>query len=172
MGKTQIALKYIYDQLEQFPAVFWMQADTHQKLAQSYVNAAKRLHLEPEESQKDVDAVTTVLKTWLSETKDHWLIVYDNADDLNVLKPFWPPGNQGCIIITSRDPASARVASAGINVPPFSPVEGESCFISLLTSRAEAGATDPHNPALVKSIVKELGRSSSSAIRPNITVLS
>ncbi|KUJ12380.1 uncharacterized protein LY89DRAFT_709615 [Mollisia scopiformis] len=133
VGKTQIALKYIYDHLEQFPA------------------------LEPEDSQKDVDAVTTVLKTWLGETKDHWLIVCDNADDLSVLKPFWPPGNQGCIIITSRDPASARVASAGIHVPPFSPLEGETCFVSLLTSRAEAGFTDPHDPALIRRIVKELG---------------
>ncbi|XXG94201.1 hypothetical protein Hte_000454 [Hypoxylon texense] len=157
VGKTQIALKYIYDHLDQYPAIFWMQADTHQKFAQSYASAADRLRLESQDSQKDTNAVTAVLKSWLGETKDHWLIIYDNADDLSVLKPFWPPGNQGCIIITSRDPASVRMASAGTLVPPFSPMEGETCFISLLTTHADDGAPSPHDPKLVKTIVKQLG---------------
>jgi hypothetical protein len=74
VGKTQIALKYIYDNLDRFPAVFWMQSDSHAKLSQSYVNAAKRLQLEPEDSQRDADAVAAVLKTWLGECHEQWLI--------------------------------------------------------------------------------------------------
>ncbi|KAI1119701.1 hypothetical protein F5Y10DRAFT_291536 [Nemania abortiva] len=157
VGKTQIALKYIYDHFDQFQAILWMQSDTHQKLAQSYINAAKSLELEHEDSQRDADAVATVLKDWLSKTTDHWLIVFDNADDLSVLKPFWPIGHRGCIIITSRDPAAARVANAGIDVPPFSSTEGETFFVSLLTRRSDSAAAELHDAKLVKGIVKELG---------------
>ncbi|ESU10682.1 hypothetical protein FGSG_12618 [Fusarium graminearum PH-1] len=75
VGKTQIALKFTYDNLDRYPIVLWMQADNKQKLAESYANAAKRLHIEPEDSQKDADAISTVLKTWLSESDVEWLLV-------------------------------------------------------------------------------------------------
>ncbi|UZP40479.1 hypothetical protein NXS19_008295 [Fusarium pseudograminearum] len=158
VGKTQIALKFTYDNLDRYPIVLWMQADSKQKLAESYANAAKRLHIEPEDSQKDADAISTVLKTWLSESDAEWLLVFDNADDLNVLKPFWPPGNRGAIIITSRNPAATRVADSGMLISPLTSLEGETLFITLLTSRgSNIHSSDTHNKEKVSEIIKELG---------------
>ncbi|EKJ75885.1 hypothetical protein FPSE_04065 [Fusarium pseudograminearum CS3096] len=158
VGKTQIALKFAYDNLDRYPIVLWIQADNKQKLAEFYANAAKRLHTEPDDSQKDVDAVSTVLKTWLSESDVEWLLVFDKADDLNVLKPFWPPANRGAIIITSRNTAGTRVADSGILISPLSSVEGETLFITLLTSRGSIiHSSDTHNKDKISEIVKELG---------------
>ncbi|KAI5457324.1 hypothetical protein BGZ63DRAFT_457350 [Mariannaea sp. PMI_226] len=158
VGKTQIALKYIHDHLDEYPVVLWMQSDTQQKLAESYTVAAKRLHLEPEGSQKDADAVTTVLKTWLSECDVDWLLVFDNADDLQALRPFWPPGNRGAIIITSRNPAATHVADSGMRISPLTPDEGETLFITLLTSRgSDHHAVGTHNKERVSDIIKQLG---------------
>ncbi|KAK7415772.1 hypothetical protein QQX98_005685 [Neonectria punicea] len=132
--KTQIALRFIYDHLDEYPVVLWMQADTQQKLAESYTNAAKRLHLEPQDSQKDSDAVATALK------------------------PFWPPGNKGAIIITSRNPAATRVADSGILISPLTPDEGETLFVTLLTSRgSDHHSVDTHSKERVSEIIKELG---------------
>ncbi|KAL6912530.1 hypothetical protein FSST1_010290 [Fusarium sambucinum] len=158
VGKTQIALKFTYDNLDRYPIVLWMQADNKQKLAESYAAAAKRLHIEPEDSQKDADAISTVLKTWLSESDVEWLLVFDNADDLKVLKPFWPPGNRGAIIITSRNPAATRIADSGILISPLTSSEGETLFVTLLTSRgSNIHSSDTHNKEKISEIIKELG---------------
>ncbi|KAK7430468.1 hypothetical protein QQZ08_002987 [Neonectria magnoliae] len=164
----KIALRFIYDHLDEYPVMLWMQADTQQKLAESYTNAAKRLHLEPRDSQKDSNTVATVLKTWLSECDVRWLLVVDNTDDLKVLRPFWPPGNKGAIII-SRNPAAKRIADLGILIPPLTPDEGETLFVTLLTSRgSDHHSVDTHNKERVSEIIKELGI---CFLRPKLDVL-
>ena len=157
VGKTQIALKYIHDHMEEFPAVFWMNADSYAKLSQSYINAAKQLQIEPQDSQRDAEAVSTVLKQWLAEANTDWLIVFDNADDLDILKPFWPPAGHGTILITSRNPASARIADHGTLVKPLDPMEGKELFVSLLTIPEEE-KSDESMDTLVEEIVKQLGK--------------
>ncbi len=158
VGKTQIALKYIYDNLDHFPVIFWMNADSRAKLTQSFVEAAKRINIEAEDSHSDAEAVAQTLKTWLSECKEEWLIVFDNADNLNILKPFWPPSNRGTIILTSRDPSAAQVAKKGTLVKPLQPEEGVDLFLSLITSPdTEHGDDYTEDSDRIKDIVKLLG---------------
>ncbi|KAF5686946.1 TPR [Fusarium circinatum] len=158
VGKTQIALRFIYDNLESFPAVLWMQSDTHQKLAESFASAAKRLRLEPENSEKDADIIATALKTWLGECEVDWLLIFDNADDLKVLKPFWPQGNKGAIIVTSRNPAAIRAADVGILVSPLGSEEAAILFKTLLASRGPRDQiADPNDSLRVHRITRELG---------------
>lgn len=160
VGKTQIALKYIYDNLDQFPVIFWMNADSRAKLTQSFVEAAKRINIEPENSHRDAEAVAQTLKTWLSECKEEWLIVFDNADKLNVLKPLWPPSNRGTIIVTSRDPSAAQVAKKGALVRPLQPAEGVDLFLTLITPPdTENDDNDTEDSERIKDIVKLLGKS-------------
>ena len=155
VGKTQIALKYIYDHIDDFPGVLWMHADSQTKLLQSYIDAAKRLKLEPEDSARDAEAISSILKMWLSQVKDQWLVVFDNADNLDILKPFWPPSNHGTIIITSRDPTSAHFAKKGMQVSPLPAQEGEQLFLSLV--RPSGLHADQDDEATARQIVKQLG---------------
>jgi len=52
-------------------------------------------------------------KSWLSR-KDHWLLILDNADapDLDVSK-FFPSGERGTILITTRNPNLRKHGTAG-----------------------------------------------------------
>jgi tetratricopeptide (TPR) repeat protein len=45
----------------------------------------------------------SLLKKWLSQNRS-WLIVFDNVDSINTVKPYWPSSKHGSILITSRDP--------------------------------------------------------------------
>ncbi|KAI1482964.1 P-loop containing nucleoside triphosphate hydrolase protein [Daldinia eschscholtzii] len=128
VGKTQIALQYIYDHLDRYPAIFWMAADSLSTLTQSYVDAAKQLQIEPSGSQREQDAVVQSFKSWLSDTSANWIIVYDNVDDLSILRSFWPPTHRGTVIITSRDPASARLAMSSVQVRSMTEEEGLDLF--------------------------------------------
>ena len=69
-------------------------------------------------------------------SKPKWLLVFDNADDLNVLHDFWPVTDNGSILVTSRDPlAKTRThvpITKGLDLQPFSAVESGT-FLRQLT---------------------------------------
>ena len=52
-----------------------------------------------------IDEDPKVVRQWLSNTQNNWLLVIDNADDpsINVSK-FFPTGNRGSIVLTTRNP--------------------------------------------------------------------
>ncbi|EME41018.1 hypothetical protein DOTSEDRAFT_56068 [Dothistroma septosporum NZE10] len=152
VGKTQIVLNYVYSCVRKYPIIFWINADSRVKLAQSFVDAAKRLGIEPEDSIRDSDTITQYLNKWLTETSENWLMVFDNADNLEELKQFWPAGQNGCIIVTSRNPMSATFAGRGTLVRNLPAEEGEQLFLSLLTNGGYQ-----HSFERSKEVVKQLG---------------
>jgi hypothetical protein len=59
-----------------------------------------------------------------------WLLIFDNADDLEILKHGWPEGGFGSILITTRDySAASHPASRGIQVKSFTPEQGAQVVI-------------------------------------------
>lgn len=137
VGKTQIALKYAYASLEEYRFIFFMHADTEATL------------------MKDVDDVTRSMlslgdiksavkgrddfKAWLSENSK-WLLIFDNADNLEVLKPYLPTCRHGSILITSRDPdiVNSRFGSQGLEVEPFALEDGAKFLLEQLRDGAES----------------------------------
>lgn len=62
----------------------------------------------------------------LSQTEARWLIVFDNADEPDMLQDYWPLSSNGSILVTSRDPlskTSPSIASESIDVSPLSDEE-------------------------------------------------
>ena len=54
------------------------------------------------------------VKDWLSNTPEPWALILDNADDLNLdLSPYFPVGNRGIILITTRNPGCTIHATVG-----------------------------------------------------------
>lgn len=69
VGKTQIALHYVSSCREAFDAILWISADNSIKMAQSFLEAAQRLGLLPEEEKaQDTAAAMSKVKAWLSQT--------------------------------------------------------------------------------------------------------
>ncbi|KAK1749795.1 hypothetical protein QBC47DRAFT_395340 [Echria macrotheca] len=123
IGKTQLAVEYIFSKRDSYDAIFWLQADQPDKLSAGFGRIAVELGLESKESADDQVASREIVKAWLSNplkslapspsgdslTKHaRWLIVFDNADKPEALLDggFWPRDGQGSVLVTSRDPMS------------------------------------------------------------------
>ncbi|KAM0433914.1 hypothetical protein ACHAPT_003858 [Fusarium lateritium] len=93
VGKTQIALAYVYWLRQTCPdvSVFWVYASNAERFHQAYSSIAQECDI-PGYDDPEVN-VLSLVKTWL-ETKyrSRWLIVIDNADDMEL---FFPPHQGG-----------------------------------------------------------------------------
>lgn len=54
------------------------------------------------------------MRTWLANTEDPWLLIIDNADDplMDICK-FFPTGDRGAILVTTRNPECRIHATVG-----------------------------------------------------------
>ncbi|KAJ5528253.1 hypothetical protein N7513_012412 [Penicillium frequentans] len=104
MGKTQTAVEYAFSQMEvTYKIVLWAHADGQSKLSESFSIFASELglgngltHAKAKQAVKDYLAIADV----------DWLMIFDNADGddkTELLSEFWPRGDRGSILITSRD---------------------------------------------------------------------
>lgn len=147
MGKTQIAVEYMFTRKSRFDAIFWLHADDVNVLAENFAHIASSLGLEPAEGGKDLLISREKVKGWLSDpvrsfdtdiaTKDEalWLLIFDNVDNLEVLNDYWPATGRGYVLVTSRDPwakTSFYTANSGIDLKPFEKEESVQ-FINTLT---------------------------------------
>ncbi|PGH05348.1 hypothetical protein AJ79_06817 [Helicocarpus griseus UAMH5409] len=155
VGKTSIALQYVNNARKQYDAIFWISADNGVKMLQDFLEIAQKLNLVPND-RKSEDANTAMfkVKTWLNDTDCRWLIVFDNADDLDILTQAWPGSAPGSILLTSRDfTAAFSPASAGLAVQPFDDAVGSVAFLELLN---QPNSTGP-NLELAREITHRLG---------------
>ncbi len=104
--------------------MLWINADSQTKLFQAFHDISKQLGL-VEETKYDAVTTREIVKGWLATTNASWLLVFDNADDLELVQDFWPTDCSGSILVTSRDPLARKyLASDGVDVQPFSAESG------------------------------------------------
>lgn len=113
IGKTQMALHFFHSRKSRFDVVLWVQANSEDSLHVAFRQITSKLGLETQDSSEDVVSREQV-KGWLAEPFQHfssqrgklmtWLLVFDNADNLESILQFWPFNGQGSVIVTSRDP--------------------------------------------------------------------
>jgi len=83
-----------------------------------------------------------------------WLIVFDNADDLEVLCHVWPSMGRGSVLITTRDASAAHSpASAGFHVQPFDNAAGSEVLLNIVGLDPTSSA----NQEKAKEITNTLG---------------
>ncbi|KAK6502453.1 hypothetical protein TWF506_003035 [Arthrobotrys conoides] len=98
--------------------------------------------------------IRTAFFNWLGLPGNHkWLLIYDNADDLESfnLRDFFPKSGGGTVIITSRRPEFTPASYMQIEIDGL----GEEDAISLLASYANLESRD--NNAVLRSLVELLG---------------
>ncbi|KAK2666295.1 hypothetical protein RAB80_017952 [Fusarium oxysporum f. sp. vasinfectum] len=109
VGKTQIALAYVYWLREKCPdvSVFWIHASNGERFRQSYASIAEQCDI-PGHDDPKVD-VLVLVKDWLEKRfKSRWLMVIDNADDRQLFSQ--PQHIQDSI----KAPVSATGADGGL----------------------------------------------------------
>ena len=104
IGKTQTALEYAYRHQDDYRYIFWIKADTHELLTSDFVAMASLLNL-PVKDDKDQNLAVAAVKTWL-QNNTGWLLIFDNADNLETAYKFLPQSSQGHSILTTRILAS------------------------------------------------------------------
>jgi tetratricopeptide (TPR) repeat protein len=108
IGKTQLALEYVYRYHQDYQAVLWARAESMEALISSYVAIASLLQL-PEREAKEQEIIVQAVKIWL-QTHRRWLLILDNADELMLLPDFLPPSLEGHLLLTTRAAATGRLA--------------------------------------------------------------
>lgn len=62
-----------------------------------------------------------------------WLLIFDNADDIEIIRFAWPGNARGSVLITTRDFNAARgPASAGFHVQPFDDATGSDVLLHII----------------------------------------
>ena len=108
VGKTQIVLEYAYRYREEYQAVFWIKSDTRENLLSDFLSLATLLKL-PEQNAQDQATMISAIQRWMQQ-KTAWLLIFDNADDLTLVRDFIAPGSRGHILLTTRAQALGRLA--------------------------------------------------------------
>src|ERR1700760_4208131 len=121
VGKTQLAIELVHRTIEKHTdcLVFWIPATDSETLYQAFVAVAKQLNISGW-NEKDADAKRLVQQHLSQYIAGQWLIVFDNADDIEMwiggsgsqqdserLIDILPKNKRGSIIFTTRDRKAA-----------------------------------------------------------------
>lgn len=107
VGKSQLALEYVYRHASEYDLVWWIPAERPTQIQQAFVELARRMHLPvTSEAITAVPAVLESLRIGIPYT--NWLLVFDNAESPNSVQEYFPSapegGPSGSVIVTSRNP--------------------------------------------------------------------
>lgn len=164
LGKTQLAAQFVTTHRNDFDAIFWVRAENASKAAQDFKEIAVALGLISEDSPDASDLLFTrdiVLRWLLSPFKDlstsglkaqekaSWLLVFDGAEDPDVLNIFWPYDGPGSILVTSRNP---RSWSTSLALSPLSTAEAVEYLLEV-TKRS----SDEEEKSTVTAVANRLG---------------
>jgi tetratricopeptide (TPR) repeat protein len=103
VGKTQLAIRYVHDHAADYDAVLWVAADPPARLASDFADLARAFGLPEATRTTDVNAQIRAVREHLqSPGPCRWLLVFDNADDPDVLRGYLPTRGPGHVLVTSR----------------------------------------------------------------------
>lgn len=157
IGKTQVAIEYVYRNLEHYAAIFWIRSRTAAEIQASFWDIAKTLTL-PEKDAEQPEKTIRAVKEWL-EANDRWLLVFEDADDPKLLQHLQqqnclPSTSQGHILITSRSQLLDAIGIASpIELKSMDPEEA----LEFLITRTGRGDSDSTEIEAAAQLAKELG---------------
>jgi len=135
IGKTQMALEFVYRFRHEYQAIFWVGAETAETWMADYLALAHLFQL-PEKDSLNHSLIITAVKRWF-RSHDDWLLVFDNVEDLDLLHKMLPDTSQGHILITTRSQITGALGSH-IALHKMEPAEGA----LLLLKRAKLLSAD------------------------------
>src|SRR6266516_4467391 len=107
-GKTQTAVEYAFRYRDNYDPILWVKAESLESINSDFVTIAHLLNL-PEKQEQEQHLIIEAGKRWF-KNHDGWLLILDNADDLEMVRSFIPTDGQGYILLTTRAQATRRIA--------------------------------------------------------------
>jgi tetratricopeptide (TPR) repeat protein len=115
IGKTQLVLEYAHRHTGDYDLIWWVTADQPATIPGQLVALARRLNIPEAADQAETVGLL------LDELRRHgrWLLIFDNAEHPKDLRPYWPAGGRGHVLVTSRNPAwTGWTTSVEVDVLP------------------------------------------------------
>jgi tetratricopeptide (TPR) repeat protein len=100
VGKTQLAVEYLYRHASEYEVAWWVRAETPATLGAHYAGLAGPLGL-PEADLADQSAVVAAVRHWC-EGHGGWVLVFDNATEPQAVRDYLPRSATGHVLLTSR----------------------------------------------------------------------
>ncbi|GAA2517944.1 FxSxx-COOH system tetratricopeptide repeat protein [Streptomyces levis] len=118
VGKSQLALEYIYTHQRDYRIICWIPAERESLILAALSSLASQLGVAPAgqdslgaaAANTAVPAVLEALRT--GTPYDNWLLVFDNAEDIEAVRGYFPHNGPGKVIVTSRNRGWERVATS------------------------------------------------------------
>ncbi|MGW6009249.1 FxSxx-COOH system tetratricopeptide repeat protein [Streptomyces sp. NPDC055210] len=112
VGKSQLALEYIYTHMYDYSVICWIPAERESLILSSLATLAAQFGITPAGQDTAANMVPAVLEALRTGAPhDNWLLVFDNAEDVEVARRYFPANGPGKVIVTSRNRAWERVAT-------------------------------------------------------------
>jgi len=121
LGKTQMAAEYAYRCRGVYQAVLWVRAETKENLAEDFKACTRLLNLHAQESPIEA------MQQWF-RNQAGWLLILDNADDLDLIASFLPRAPRGHVLLTTRARAAMNVAQP-VLLGPLGAEDGALCIL-------------------------------------------
>ncbi|KAH8621002.1 hypothetical protein IG631_24344, partial [Alternaria alternata] len=124
-GKTQMALRFAYSVKERWPefSILWVPALSMESFEQACGSIAKAVRISQAGGGDDEDVKELVQQYLSSSRAGRWLLVIDNADDVDIffgteqsrgIIDYLPESETGVIVYTTRTPEIAELARGDV----------------------------------------------------------
>ncbi|KAL9127016.1 MAG: hypothetical protein Q9217_004031 [Psora testacea] len=148
-GKTQFSCKFAQDNRQTFWGVFWIDASSRDNATHSYNKIAR---------VGGVESNVNAAKSWLSGLDYPWLLVIDSADDSSIaVDEYFPEGERGHILITTRNPALRIHGTVGMKNYHFERLEDDEASHLVLKAAGEPTPWKTSSETSAALIAKTLG---------------
>ena len=109
--------------------MFYINASSTENAKHTYASIAKNVGRDPNELEA---------KTFLAELDKPWLLIIDNADDPKMdLEDYFPEGERGVVLVTTRNPHNRWQGTFGQRYYEFEKLEKEAASDLVLKSACE-----------------------------------
>ena len=146
VGKTQTAAAYARRRMaDGWRLVAWVDASDEASVLAGLAQVAVAAGMGP--GEEDARVLADRVRHWLEADGERRLVVFDNADSLDMLRPFLPAGGAAQVVITST-----RQSTADLGTPVAVDVFSEGEALAFLLER-----TRLHDDAGAQELTGELG---------------
>ena len=132
--------------VSRFWGIFWLDASSDQTVDQGYEAIGRDCGIKGDSKS---------IRQWFTSLRESWLLILDNADDPEKdISEYFPIGNRGTILVTTRNAECRNHATVG-----STKLEGMAVneAIALLLKSATIESVSDETQRLARSIVETLG---------------
>ncbi len=147
VGKTQTAIEYAHRYRSKYHAVLWVRAGSHEVLTSDFAALAALLGLD-QRNEQNLNRTIAAIKQWLIDIT-RWLLILDNADDLQLINDVLPSPLRGHVLLTTRSNVTGTLAHA-IEIDPMEASEG-AYFLLRRAKMIALDASQDNTPEEVKN---------------------